>query len=101
MRCSDAVLSPPIDYINAHAPTTRKRQIIFGTLGIRRPNQPHSGLLQQVDVATRCPPALVERFSLLTLTSTSGIPPTINSDVPDPAIPFDVVPNRARPRVTA
>ena len=24
------------------------------------------------------------------------IPPTINYDVPDPAIPFDVVPNKAR-----
>jgi 3-oxoacyl-[acyl-carrier-protein] synthase II len=34
-------------------------------------------------------------FTLLTL-RTQRIPPTINYDVPDPAIPLDVVPNRAR-----
>jgi 3-oxoacyl-[acyl-carrier-protein] synthase II len=34
-------------------------------------------------------------FSLLTLEH-QRIPPTINYDVPDPAIPFDVVPNAAR-----
>ena len=34
-------------------------------------------------------------FSLLTLEH-QRIPPTINYDVPDPAIPFDVVPNKAR-----
>src|SRR5213595_454140 len=40
-------------------------------------------------------------FSLLTLEH-QRIPPTINYDVPDPAIPFDVVPNKARDaRVTA
>jgi 3-oxoacyl-[acyl-carrier-protein] synthase II len=40
-------------------------------------------------------------FSLLTLEH-QRIPPTINYDVPDPAIPFDVVPNTARDaRVTA
>src|SRR6202795_91077 len=40
-------------------------------------------------------------FSLLTLEH-QRIPPTINYDAPDPAIPFDVVPNKARDaRVTA
>jgi 3-oxoacyl-[acyl-carrier-protein] synthase II len=40
-------------------------------------------------------------FSLLTLEH-QRIPPTINYDIPDPAIPFDVVPNKARDaRVTA
>ena len=34
-------------------------------------------------------------FSLLTLQH-QRIPPTINYDVPDPAIPLDVVPNKAR-----
>ena len=34
-------------------------------------------------------------FTLLTLEH-QRIPPTINYDVPDPAIPFDVVPNKAR-----
>lgn len=34
-------------------------------------------------------------FSLLTLEH-QRIPPTINYDVPDPAIPFDVVPNVGR-----
>ena len=34
-------------------------------------------------------------FSLLTLQK-QRIPPTINYDVPDPAIPLDVVPNKAR-----
>ena len=35
-------------------------------------------------------------FSLLTLQSQT-LPPTINYQVPDPAIPLDVVPNTARP----
>ena len=40
-------------------------------------------------------------FSLLTLEH-QRIPPTINYDVPDPAIPLDVVGNKARDaRVTA
>ena len=34
-------------------------------------------------------------FSLLTLEH-QRIPPTINYNVPDPAIPLDVVPNKAR-----
>jgi 3-oxoacyl-[acyl-carrier-protein] synthase II len=34
-------------------------------------------------------------FTLLTL-ERQRIPPTINYDIPDPAIPFDVVPNKAR-----
>jgi len=34
-------------------------------------------------------------FSLLTLAN-QRIPPTINYDTPDPAIPADVVPNQAR-----
>ena len=34
-------------------------------------------------------------FSLLTLEH-QRIPPTINYEIPDPAIPFDVVPNKAR-----
>src|SRR5213075_2469874 len=34
-------------------------------------------------------------FSLLTLEH-QRIPPTINYEVPDPAIPLDVVPNKAR-----
>jgi 3-oxoacyl-[acyl-carrier-protein] synthase II len=35
-------------------------------------------------------------FSLLTLQN-QLLPPTINYQVPDPAIPLDVVPNQARP----
>ena len=32
----------------------------------------------------------------------TALPPTINYEIPDPAIPFDVVPNKARDaRVTA
>ena len=34
-------------------------------------------------------------FSILTLQN-QRIPPTINYDTPDPAIPLDVVPNTAR-----
>ena len=34
-------------------------------------------------------------FTFLTLEH-QRIPPTINYDIPDPAIPFDVVPNRAK-----
>jgi 3-oxoacyl-[acyl-carrier-protein] synthase II len=40
-------------------------------------------------------------FSLLTLEH-QRIPPTINYEIPDPTIPLDVVPNKARDaRVTA
>jgi 3-oxoacyl-[acyl-carrier-protein] synthase II len=34
-------------------------------------------------------------FSILTLQH-QRIPPTINYDIPDPALPLDVVPNKAR-----
>jgi 3-oxoacyl-[acyl-carrier-protein] synthase II len=34
-------------------------------------------------------------FSVLTLNN-QRIPPTINYEVPDPAIPLDVVPNKSR-----
>ena len=40
-------------------------------------------------------PAIEAVFSLLTLEH-QRLPPTINYEIPDPAIPLDVVPNTAR-----
>ena len=70
---------------------------------VRRSCPQDSGLIQQIDSRTHLSAAgIIEAvFTLLTLEH-QRISPTINYDVPDPAIPFDVVPNRARDaRITA
>ncbi len=104
---SDAGLDPEqIDYINAHGtgtPENDKMEYlgISTVFGERAGKIPVSSNKSMVGHTLSAAGAVEAIFSLLTLEH-QRIPPTINYDVPDPAIPFDVVPNKARDaRVTA
>jgi 3-oxoacyl-[acyl-carrier-protein] synthase II len=95
-----------IDYINAHGtgtPENDKMEYlgISTVFGERAKQVPVSSNKSMVGHTLSAAGAVEAVFSLLTLEH-QRIPPTINYDVPDPAIPFDVVPNQARDaRVTA
>jgi 3-oxoacyl-[acyl-carrier-protein] synthase II len=104
---SDAgVVADQIDYINAHGtgtPENDKMEYlgISTVFGERAKQIPVSSNKSMVGHTLSAAGAVEAIFSLLTLEH-QRIPPTINYDVPDPAIPFDVVPNKARDaRVTA
>jgi 3-oxoacyl-[acyl-carrier-protein] synthase II len=104
---SDAGIdSGQIDYINAHGtgtPENDKMEYlgIATVFGDRTGQVPVSSNKSMVGHTLSAAGAVEAVFSLLTLEH-QRIPPTINYDVPDPAIPFDVVPNTARDaRVTA
>jgi 3-oxoacyl-[acyl-carrier-protein] synthase II len=104
---SDAGLDPgQIDYINAHGtgtPENDKMEYlgISTVFGERTGQIPVSSNKSMVGHTLSAAGAVEAIFSLLTLDH-QRIPPTINYDIPDPAIPFDVVPNKARDaRVTA
>ena len=104
---SDAgIASDQIDYINAHGtgtPENDKMEYlgISTVFGERAKQIPVSSNKSMVGHTLSAAGAVEAVFSLLTLDH-QRIPPTINYDVPDPAIPFDVVPNQARDaRVTA
>jgi 3-oxoacyl-[acyl-carrier-protein] synthase II len=104
---ADAGLVPEqIDYINAHGTGTPENDkmeylgisTVFGEHTGRIPVSSNKSMVGHTLSAAGAVEAI---FSLLTLEH-QRIPPTINYDVPDPAIPFDVVPNKARDaRVTA
>jgi 3-oxoacyl-[acyl-carrier-protein] synthase II len=95
-----------IDYINAHGtgtPENDKMEYlgISTVFGERATQVPVSSNKSMVGHTLSAAGAVEAVFSLLTLEH-QRIPPTINYDIPDPAIPFDVVPNKARDaRVTA
>ncbi len=95
-----------IDYINAHGtgtPENDKMEYlgISSVFGERAQQIPVSSNKSMVGHTLSAAGAVEAVFSLLTLEH-QRIPPTINYDIPDPAIPFDVVPNKARDaRVTA
>jgi 3-oxoacyl-[acyl-carrier-protein] synthase II len=104
---SDAgMVADQIDYINAHGtgtPENDKMEYlgISTVFGERAKQIPVSSNKSMVGHTLSAAGAVEAVFSLLTLEH-QRIPPTINYDVPDPAIPFDVVPNKARDaRVTA
>lgn len=89
-----------IDYINAHGtgtPENDKMEYlgISMVFGERAKQIPVSSNKSMVGHTLSAAGAVEAVFSLLTLEH-QRIPPTINYDVPDPAIPFDVVPNKAR-----
>jgi 3-oxoacyl-[acyl-carrier-protein] synthase II len=104
---SDAGMVPDqIDYINAHGTGTPENDkmeylgisTVFGEQTSRVPVSSNKSMVGHTLSAAGAVEAV---FSLLTLEH-QRIPPTINYDMPDPAIPFDVVPNTARDaRVTA
>lgn len=104
---SDAGLNTSqIDYINAHGtgtPENDKMEYlgISMVFGERTTQIPVSSNKSMVGHTLSAAGAVEAVFSMLTLEH-QRIPPTINYDVPDPAIPFDVVPNKARDaKVTA
>ena len=100
------MVSEQIDYINAHGTATPENDkmeylAISTVFGERAKQIPVSSNKSMVGHTISAAGAVEAIFSLLTLEH-QRIPPTINYNVPDPAIPFDVVPNKARDaRVTA
>jgi 3-oxoacyl-[acyl-carrier-protein] synthase II len=98
---ADAGLSPEdIDYINAHGTGTPENDkmeylgvsTVFGERIKRVPISSNKSMIGHTLSAAGAVEAI---FTLMTLQH-QRIPPTINYNVPDPAIPLDVVPNAAR-----
>jgi 3-oxoacyl-[acyl-carrier-protein] synthase II len=104
---ADAGMEPEqIDHINAHGtatPENDKMEFLTtsAVFGDHTPKIPVSSNKSMVGHTISAAGAVEAIFSLLTLEH-QRIPPTINYDVPDPTIHFDVVGNKARDaRVTA
>jgi 3-oxoacyl-[acyl-carrier-protein] synthase II len=104
---ADAGMEPEqIDHINAHGTATpendKMEYLATATVfGEHTPKIPVSSNKSMVGHTISAAGAVEAVFSLLTLEH-QRIPPTINYEVPDPAIHFDVVGNTARDaRVTA
>ena len=97
----DAGLTPDdIDYVNAHGTSTPENDKmeylgVSTVLGERVKNVPISSNKSMIGHTLSAAGAVEAVFSLLTLRN-QRIPPTINYDIPDPAIVLDVVPNKAR-----
>ena len=97
----DAGLDPgEIDYVNAHGtgtPENDKMEAlgVSAVFGERMKGIPISSNKSMIGHSLSAAGAVEAVFSLLTLEH-QRIPPTINYNVPDPAIPLDVVPNKAR-----
>jgi 3-oxoacyl-[acyl-carrier-protein] synthase II len=98
---ADAGLTPDdIDYINPHGtgtPENDKMEYlgISAVLGERAGSVPVSSNKSMIGHSLSAAGAVEAVFTLLTLAH-QRVPPTINYLVPDPAIPLDVVPNKAR-----
>src|SRR3954462_15002420 len=98
---ADAGLSPDdIDYINPHGTGTPENDKmeslgVMAVLGERSKNVPMSSNKSMIGHTLSAAGAVETVFTLLTLEH-QRVPPTINYQVPDPAIPLDVVPNVAR-----
>jgi len=104
---ADAGMTPEqIDHINAHGTATPENDKMeylttAAVFGDRAQQIPVSSNKSMVGHTISAAGAVEAIFSLLTLEH-QRIPPTINYDTPDPAIPFDIVANKARDaRVTA
>ncbi len=97
----DAGLQPDeIDYVNAHGTSTPENDKmehlgLSAVFGERMKGIPISSNKSMIGHTLSAAGAVEAVFSLLTLEH-QRIPPTINYVVPDPAIPLDVVPNKAR-----
>jgi 3-oxoacyl-[acyl-carrier-protein] synthase II len=104
---TDAGMTPEqIDHINAHGTSTPENDkmeylAMSAVFGERAKQIPVSSNKSMVGHTISAAGAVEAIFSLLTLEH-QRIPPTINYENPDPAIPLDVVGNKARDaRVTA
>ena len=97
----DAGLTPDdIDYVNAHGTSTPENDKmeylgLSTVFGERVKSVPVSSNKSMIGHTISAAGAVEAVFSLLTLQH-QRIPPTINYEVPDPTIPLDVVPNKAR-----
>ncbi len=97
----DAGLTPgDIDYINAHGTSTPENDKMeylgcSSVFGERMKSVPISSNKSMIGHTLSAAGAIEAVFSILTMQH-QRIPPTINYLVPDPAIPLDVVPNKAR-----
>jgi 3-oxoacyl-[acyl-carrier-protein] synthase II len=98
---ADAGLTPDdIDYINPHGtgtPENDKMEYLGASavFGERSKSIPTSSNKSMIGHTLSAAGAVEAVISLLTLEH-QRLPPTINYNVPDPAIPLDVVPNAAR-----
>ena len=89
-----------IDYINAHGTSTpendKMEYLSLSTVfGERTGAIPVSSNKSMIGHTLTAAGAIEAVFSLMTI-ARGTIPPTINYDNPDPAIPLDVVPNVKR-----
>jgi 3-oxoacyl-[acyl-carrier-protein] synthase II len=97
----DAGLAPDeIDYVNAHGTGTPENDKmehlgLSAVFGERMKGIPISSNKSMIGHTLSAAGAVEAVFTLLTIEH-ARIPPTINYLVPDPAIPLDVVPNKAR-----
>jgi 3-oxoacyl-[acyl-carrier-protein] synthase II len=97
----DAALAPnDIDYVNAHGTSTPENDKMeylgcATVFGERMKSLPISSNKSMIGHTLSAAGAVEAVFTLLTLQH-QRIPPTINYAIPDPAIPLDVVPNKAR-----
>jgi 3-oxoacyl-[acyl-carrier-protein] synthase II len=97
----DAALTPDdIDYINPHGtgtPENDKMEYlgVASVFGERAKAIPISSNKSMIGHTLSAAGAVESVFTLMTLEH-QRVPPTINYNVPDPAIPLDVVPNKAR-----
>ncbi|MBK1659898.1 beta-ketoacyl-ACP synthase [Paracraurococcus ruber] len=97
---ADAGLQPAdIDYVNAHGTGTPENDKME-TLGMRavfgEACPPISSNKSMIGHTLSAAGAIEAVFSLLAIRD-GVLPPTINHETPDPAIPLDVVPNVKRP----
>ncbi|HEY7231656.1 MAG TPA: beta-ketoacyl-ACP synthase [Pseudolabrys sp.] len=98
---ADAGLTPnDIDYVNAHGTSTPENDKMeylacASVFGERMKSLPISSNKSMIGHTLSAAGAVEAVFTLLTLQN-QRMPPTINYTVPDPAIPLDVVPNKAR-----
>jgi 3-oxoacyl-[acyl-carrier-protein] synthase II len=98
---NDAGLTPSdIDYVNAHGTSTPENDKMeylgcSAVFGERMKSVPISSNKSMIGHTLSAAGAIEAVFSILTMQH-ERIPPTINYLVPDPAIPLDVVPNKAR-----
>ena len=98
---TDAGISPDaIDYVNAHGTSTPENDKmehvgVTAVFGDRAPSVPISSNKSMIGHTITAAGAIEAVFSLLTIRN-DRLPPTINHDIPDPAIDLDVVPNTAR-----
>jgi 3-oxoacyl-[acyl-carrier-protein] synthase II len=98
---ADAGLEPDdIDYINPHGtgtPENDKMEYlgVSSVFGERAKSLPISSNKSMIGHTLSAAGTVETVFTLLTLEH-QRLPPTINYNIPDPAIPLDVVPNTAR-----